>query len=253
MFGCCVAGRLLQTNLQQVDETHAYFELTNASTINHICVFLLGTGKFLSLFFKPILIKSYNSMSYFSAFPWWIWSCCTFLLAGQGFPTVRNVSCYFLILLLVFIGLFRHRLSNEKPSAIFRLRGTFTSSNPNSTLQTAFSAPSLSGQNSFQQPSQDVTAILGLSIEPLPQITLQVQSLPSSLVKPGVDLTKDPTMLAERIVKHLFNYISGFTGGGGGGMMSPESMIPMGVIARWYENFLNKVKAGGVGFLDRDD
>lgn len=44
MFGCCIAGRLLQTNLQQVDETHALFELPQASTINHVCVFLLGTG-----------------------------------------------------------------------------------------------------------------------------------------------------------------------------------------------------------------
>jgi hypothetical protein len=53
-------------------------------------------------------------------------------------------------------------------------------------------------------------------------------------------------------VKHLFNYISGFTGGSGG-MMSPQAMIPMGVIAKWYESFLNKIKAGGVGFLERDD
>jgi protein Hikeshi len=104
----------------------------------------------------------------------------------------------------------------------------------------------------FQQQSQDVTAILGLSIEPLSQIAVQVQSLPSLLVKPGVDLTRDPTMLAERIVKHLFNYISGFTGGGNG-LMTPQAMIPMGVIAKWYENFLNKVKVGGVGFLERDD
>jgi hypothetical protein len=44
MFGCCVAGRLMQTNLQQLDETHAAFELPSAETINHICVFLLGTG-----------------------------------------------------------------------------------------------------------------------------------------------------------------------------------------------------------------
>ena len=49
MFGCCVAGRLLQTNLQQVDETHALFELPSASTINHVCVFLLGTGKSLQV------------------------------------------------------------------------------------------------------------------------------------------------------------------------------------------------------------
>ena len=44
MFGCCVAGRLLQTNLQQLDATHALFELPHAAAINHICVFLLGTG-----------------------------------------------------------------------------------------------------------------------------------------------------------------------------------------------------------------
>ena len=45
MFGCVVAGRLIQTNMQQIDDTHAIFELPSASTINHICVFLLGTGK----------------------------------------------------------------------------------------------------------------------------------------------------------------------------------------------------------------
>ena len=45
MFGCLVAGRLLQTNLQQIDETHAIFELPSAGSINHICVFLLGTGE----------------------------------------------------------------------------------------------------------------------------------------------------------------------------------------------------------------
>jgi protein Hikeshi len=144
-----------------------------------------------------------------------------------------------------------HRLSNEKPSAIFRLRGTFTPSNPNTNITAAFS----NGQTiSQQQQSQDVTAVLGLSIEPLSQIAVQVQFLPSSLVKPDVDLTRDPTLLAERIVKHLFNYILGFVGGGGpGGMMSPQAMIPMGVIAKWYENFLNKVKVGGVSFLERDD
>lgn len=46
MLGCCIAGRLLQTNLQQVDEAHCLFTLENASTINHICVFLLGTVAF---------------------------------------------------------------------------------------------------------------------------------------------------------------------------------------------------------------
>ena len=133
------------------------------------------------------------------------------------------------------------RLSNEKPSAIFRLKGTgFTSGT--STIN-AFSTFS---QQGVQQ--NDVTATLGLSIEPLTEIQSQMQTLPSALTKPGVDLMRDPTVLAERIVKHLFNYVSGFTGGSG---MSPDVAVPMSVIAKWYESFMGKIRAGGVGFLER--
>jgi hypothetical protein len=44
MFGCVVASRPLQTDLKQIDETHAYFDIFNASSVNHISVFMLGTG-----------------------------------------------------------------------------------------------------------------------------------------------------------------------------------------------------------------
>lgn len=59
---------------------------------------------------------------------------------------------------------------------------------------------------------------------------------------------KDPTVLAERIVKHLLNYLSSFLGN----CSSAEVMVPMDLIARWYESFLAKIKAGGTGFLERD-
>jgi hypothetical protein len=96
---------------------------------------------------------------------------------------------------------------------------------------------------------QDVTAILGLSIEPLVQIQAQLQSLPKPVAAPGTDLARDPTLLAERVVKHLFNYVSSFIGG----PVNPDTAIPMSVIAKWYENFLGKVRAGGIGFLERGD
>jgi len=215
MFGCVVAGRLLQTNLQQVDETHAFFELPAASSINHISVFLLGTIPF------P---EGYGATVHFH------WQ-------GKGFQ---------------LLGM----LSNEKPSAIFRLRGTFT---PNST-------PS---QNAFSSAVQahptatDVTAILGFSIEPLSHIQVQMASMPPA--NAGVNATAnavtitgavskqgpDATLLAEKIVKNLFNYLSGFVPGGGA--VSADSVVPMSVIARWYEKFLSKVKVGGVGFLERDE
>lgn len=135
------------------------------------------------------------------------------------------------------------RLSNEKPSAIFRLRGNFVSQTTSS--QAAFFNPA--------QPTTGagVTAVLGISIEPLPQIFEQVNALPSAMTKPAPG-PSDGAVLAEKIVKHLFNYISGFVSGSGTSL-SPDSMVPMNLIARWYESFLSKIRAGGVGFLDRQE
>ncbi|KAJ7768670.1 hypothetical protein DFH07DRAFT_807561 [Mycena maculata] len=201
MFGCCVAGRLLQTNLQQVDETHALFELPAAGAINHVCVFLLGTVPF------P---DGYGCTVHF------FWP-------GKGFQ---------------LLGM----LSNDKPSAIFRLRGTYTAQG-----KAAFSASSSSSD--MQQ--EEVTAILGLSIEPLSDIGVQMANMNIGTVakaEPASGL-RDPTLLAERIVKHLFNYVSGFTGGGVG----PDVAVPMTLIVKWYENFIGKVRNGGVGFLERGD
>ena len=148
-----------------------------------------------------------------------------------------------------------YRLSNEKPSAIFRLRGAFT-------------VDSTSSQNAFSSAMQaapttvDVTAILGFSLEPLEQIQNQISSMPASssaanahlnaggaISKPG----PDATLLAERIAKNLFNFVSGFAPGGGVGMVTADTVVPMGVIAKWYEKFLSKVKAGGVAFLESEE
>lgn len=71
----------------------------------------------------------------------------------------------------------------------------------------------------------------------------------NAVVKSG----PDPTLFAEQIVKNLFNYVSGFAPGGGGTAITPDSLVPMGVIAKWYEKFLSKVKAGGVGFLENEE
>lgn len=111
-------------------------------------------------------------------------------------------------------------------------------------------------QAAFSNPAQPATgagvaAVLGISIEPLPQILAQVSALPSVGSKP-VPALSDGAILAEKIVKHLFNYISGFVSGSGASL-SPESMVPMSVVARWYESFLSKIRAGGVGFLDRQE
>ncbi|KAI0037034.1 DUF775-domain-containing protein [Vararia minispora EC-137] len=198
MFGCLVAGRLPQTNLQQVDETHAVFELPAASSINHICVFLLGSVPF------P---DGYGATVHFH------WP-------GRGFQ---------------LLGM----LSNGKPSAIFRLRGTFTSQSSNTNA--AF--------NKADQPTSgsDVTAILGIAIEPLLTIQAEMSMLPSSVAKASA--MTDPTILAEQIVKNLFNYVSGFVSGNGQSI-TPDNAVPVGLLAKWYENFISKIKTSGMAFLD---
>ncbi|XP_070564915.1 protein Hikeshi-like [Ptychodera flava] len=46
MFGCIVSGRLIQTEAQQIDQTHFVFNIENTENINHVVVFLLGTVPF---------------------------------------------------------------------------------------------------------------------------------------------------------------------------------------------------------------
>jgi len=191
----------VQTNLQQVDETHALFELPNASTINHICLFLLGTVPF------P---DGYGATVHFH------WP-------GKGFQ---------------LLGM----LSNEKPSAIFRLRGIYSTT---TIAHAAFSGSSLA------QSATDATAILGIAIEPLDQIA-QALSSQSSAVATAPAASMDPGTLAEKIVKHMFNYLSSF-GGDGGVNVSQDTMVPMGVIVKWYENFVNKLRLRGVGFLQNEE
>ena len=89
---------------------------------------------------------------------------------------------------------------------------------------------------------------MGIAIEPLPQIMAEVASLPSTIARSSSPVP-NPTILAERIVKHLFNYVAGFTGGS----MTPDTTISLGIVARWYDSFLAQVRAGGTMFLENQE
>lgn len=153
------------------------------------------------------------------------------------------------------------RLSNDKPSAIFRLRGTYTPANDGSGSHAALSSAANDAAMPDASATGDVHALLGISIETITSAMAQCASLPATGTASNIQSQPeavealarpiDPTALAEKIVKHLFNYLSSFVSGGGG--FSPETYVPLGVITKWYENFLGKVKAGGLGFLERND
>ena len=75
-----------------------------------------------------------------------------------------------------------------------------------------------------------------------------------SAIAPPRDPAAEATLLAERVVRHLFNYLSSFAAdAGGSAAISPTSVVQLGWIQKWYESFLGKVRAGGIGFLERQE
>ena len=108
MFACLVSGELVQTECVQVSETQFAFSIEKASTIRNLAVFMTGSEPF------P---EGLGALVHFAWPPYENW----------------QVLGY---------------LSNEKPSAIFAVRGQ-------SSMQ-ASSAPSggFAYQNAWQTPQQ---------------------------------------------------------------------------------------------------
>ncbi|GAA5939312.1 Opi10p [Sporobolomyces koalae] len=150
-------------------------------------------------------------------------------------------------------------LSNEKPSAIFRLRGTFLPASASTTFTATNSTT-----------TSTTTATLGILCEPLAAVAAHLAALPSAsnsnstsstaLVPTsngGPGANANPVQLAQLVGKNLFNAVAGFvkplpeaqqsalSGAGAGG-----GWIEFGEIERWYRNFERKLKmAGNIGFL----
>lgn len=113
-------------------------------------------------------------------------------------------------------------LSNNKPSAIFKL----------SNLKQHFDTTSQS-LNAFSQfPSIIINAQIGISIEPAVNAELQVTNNETTQnVSTFVAFT-------QYMVSNLFNYVSSYVVEGG-----PEQppMVPLLSVQKWYENFQRKL------------
>jgi protein Hikeshi len=129
------------------------------------------------------------------------------------------------------------RLSNEKPSAIFRVRGSFEAAQTSQASQQLIVASSQ---------ASGTTAQLGIAIETIDAVMAQISTLPP----PANKAIGDPATIAEQVGKHLVNYLSGFAETVPG---TGQMYVPMNAVNRWYESFMNKIKARGAGFLERQE
>ncbi|KAJ1818855.1 hypothetical protein LPJ60_004095 [Coemansia sp. RSA 2675] len=198
MFGCIVAGRLVQTNLQQVDVNKYVFELPDAHSINHIVVFLLGTVPF-----EPGYAATVHLL----------WPNKSWQMLGA--------------------------LSNDKPSAIFRLKATITPEE----------AASMPGVN----------AELGISIEPIEAVEQQLQQMrqqPGASNNAMVVAQKQQSpsaqgalQFAERTLQSLFDYAMSFAtrpdaSMGAFGSGAAVQVLPVKAFEDWYNSFLRKIQRG---------
>nr|CAG4646558.1 EOG090X0D82 [Macrothrix elegans] len=191
MFGLIVSGRLVQTDFTQVSDTQFVVTIPDADNINHLVVFLTGTLPF------P---EGFGGSVYFR------WP-----ETDLSIPPVWQL-----------LGV----LSNNKPSAIFRITGLKKSS---SLISTPFG---------IQQANIHHHAQIGISVEPLEQIA---NLSPSVATEPSN--TSTFIEFSEKMVNNLFNYVASFALTQSQMVPNPtETFIPMSSLRNWYTNFLRKLE-----------
>lgn len=188
MFGCLVSGRIVQTNAQQVDANRFLFLVDKANQIQHIAVFLLGTVP---------LKEGYGASIFFGWPPYQQWK---------------------------YLGY----LTNNKPSAMFR-------------LQTTSGGGGIDVDMGMER-DDNVVAQIGISIEPLNVVEAQSTQNSIALTVPTTTdanqkgSAKEMQDFSLKMCENLFNYLRSFSSQANG------DMIPASALNKWYENFLRKIK-----------
>ncbi|RVE57639.1 hypothetical protein OJAV_G00218270 [Oryzias javanicus] len=188
MFGCLVAGRLVQTDALQVAADKFVFNLPDYENVNHVVVFMLGTVPFPA---------GMGGAVYFS-----------FPDPLSGGPVWQ---------LLGFI-------TNDKPSAIFKISGLKAGEGGAHPFGMMAAAPSTAAQ-------------LGVSVETLDQLAQQtpVSSAAVSTVDSFMQFT-------QKMMENLYNFAASFAVTQA--QMTPnltETFIPSSCMLRWYENFQRRM------------
>jgi len=201
MFGCIVAGRLVQTNLQQVDTSKYVFELQDGQSINHVVLFLLGTIPF---------EVGYAATVHF------LWPGKPWQLLGM--------------------------LSNEKPSAIFRLRDHSRS------VQAGLSGGeeeenAMQDDNGSSVAAASVPITVGISIEPIAVVEQQMAAQRSTALVPAnkSNPVTQASSVVPRLLENLYNYVMSFAGPSSD-VRGTSASVPIKVFQDWYENVQRRLR-----------
>lgn len=185
MFGVIVSGRLVQTDGQQIGENQVLFNIQEADNINHVVVFMTGQTPF------P---DGLGGAVYFS------WPSAV----GQTWQLLGHIT-------------------NEKPSAIFRITKLKTDA---------------AGAGDPSHPFGSMTfethlAQIGISVEPLTQLAQQTPDTfaNTSNVEPFLEFGR-------KMLESFFNFASSYTITQAQMTPNPnETYVPISPLQNWFTNF----------------
>lgn len=234
MFGCIAAGRPVQTNLNALTPTQYVLSLPTspAQQLNHLVVFLLPEASLPPDTAASVYIQLSPSQP--------------FILLGA--------------------------IGNEKPSAIFRIKGLSAAPAGEGEVDiddmTDESSTGVGvGDTSAGSSSETTIITLGISIEPLSSVLASLYSLPSTIQSAQTPRTATPASgqivlanskaqtvlsLAGRIIKNAANYLGSFAVKAdvpGQGVMD---VVPLKAFQDWWVKFEKKVEFDP-GVLERED
>ncbi|CAH2354678.1 protein Opi10p [[Candida] railenensis] len=217
MFGVICSGRPIQL-ANQVETTKYVINITNASNISHIALFLLPQTEFTDPNFTGLVYIQLPNSPDFK------------LLGG---------------------------INPNKPSAIYKLNNNNASAKTGDQIDDVEMNIDNANINGAGGADLNSVINIGISIEPTPQAELLIQQEKakqqqlsagnsSALVPtPKPSSTKfqpsDVAVLANRIVTHAYNYLGSF--------IDSQGKVPMKAFDTWWDKFKTKLQ-NNPGFLD---
>lgn len=143
---------------------------------------------------------------------------------------------------------FRGFIANEKPSAIFEIKpfGAAATADGSGDIDTMTDASGGGLGNQAPVTSNPGAANLGISVEPIANIQAQLEGLRQSKRAPAT--APVPTkILAQRIIKNAFNFLSSFAGNAGG-----TEVVPLKSFQDWWAKFQRRIE-NDPSFLEKED
>ena len=220
MFGAIVASRPVLTNLQTISQTQFAFTIPAEPAFSHIVVFLLPGGTLPDGTAAAVYIR---------------------LPPSQDFKLLGAVA-------------------NDKQSAIFKFRSGIATGETRQSAVDAGDDVMIDDVSEFStiQPVPRADIVVGISIEPATNIQAQLEASrtqSTATSSSGMELVRhqpqatsgvSTRLLAQRIIKNAFNFLSSFAGGSGG-----NEVVPLKSFQDWWTKFEKRIELDP-GFLERD-